>query len=194
MVASGSVSRSNADRGGRGDCSGRGGRGNDRTPRQGTTSIDLDAKHYNNPFIKVCLVFPGNVDMTAAFSSHTIPTKHFVCGKDHSSTHESIMNAIYQIITRSISQVFDLDNAVKSSIHSIIEGCYNGKSIGNETFRFAARINPRSFFTFPAASKYVAGNKAKDKTILCICPPAISNMIWELCNAILRDNPLDEFY
>ena len=169
-----------------------GGRGFGRQPRQGTKPIDFDAKRYNNPPIKVHLVFPGQPEMTMVFSSYTIPSHRFVCGKNHESTDAAIQQAVYNILTNTLSRVFPLEKAVKDSLQTIVEAHYNGKAIGNETFRFAPRSNPNNLFTFPAVTKFITQSKNSSNEILCICPHYITETIWDITDTILDDRPDDD--
>ena len=66
----------------------RGGRGHGRdSSRHGNKPIEFDAKYYNNPAIKLALVFHGNTDMTMAFTPITISKNRFVYGKETDRIH-----------------------------------------------------------------------------------------------------------
>ena len=47
--------------------------GREKTSRNVVTPHNFDTKHYNNPAVRLCLVFPGETDLTSFFSHTTIP-------------------------------------------------------------------------------------------------------------------------
>ena len=70
------------------------------TKRVSVTPHDYNEKHYNNPAIKFCLVFPGQPELTSVFMPHKLTAKKFMCGRDHESTHAAAKQAIYDILVR----------------------------------------------------------------------------------------------
>ena len=55
------------------------GRGNNRpNARTPNVAYDFDKKHYNNPPVRINLVFPKHEDLTKVFTRYTIPLNHFV--------------------------------------------------------------------------------------------------------------------
>ena len=170
------------------------GRGNDRAPqRSGYKVIDFDAKRYNNPSMKVSLVFPGETELTMAFTPYTIPPKSFVTGVSHESTHNAIKQAVYNILTNNLSRVFPLDKETKEALMVLVEKHYAPKSIGTETFRFSLESDPDNLFSFAAVTRRASQlpPEAK-KNILCFCPPELVNWLWLLTDSLLVDNPDDE--
>ena len=77
--------------------------GRKKTSRNVVTPHNFDTKHYNNPAVRLCLVFPGETDLTNFFTSTTIPMNRFVCGCDHPSADAAAMQAIWDIIINSLS-------------------------------------------------------------------------------------------
>ena len=132
-------------------------------------------------------MFPGHPELTKVFSRHTIPNNRFVCGRNHASADAACKQAIYDIITRSLSQVAPLGTIEKDAFSTIVERHYTSKSIGATSFRFAPKDDPTKYFTFSAAVKYIMGLPDKDKAILCFCPEDVAEHIWDLTDHLLAD-------
>ena len=81
------------------------------TKRVPVAPHDFNEKHYNNPAIKFCLVFPGQPELTSVFSIHKLTAKKFMCGRDHESTHAAAKQAIYDILVRDLSQIMPFDKS-----------------------------------------------------------------------------------
>ena len=175
----------------------KGGRGNGRgqpPSRSGSVPHDFDAKRYNNKPLKVFLVIPGETDLTQALSSYTIPANRFIVGSSTENTHNTIKQAVFDILINSLSTVFNLEKEVKNAIHNVIESHYNGRSVSANTMRFTPQSTSgeTGFFTFPAATRYVARDDKNPAVIFCVCPPGVINAIWELSDAILADKLDDD--
>ena len=129
--------------------------GRKKTNRNVVTPYNFDAKHYNNPAVKLCLVFPGEADLTSFFTHTTIPMNRFVCGRDHPSANLAVKQAIWDMIINSLSGVIPIDTPLKQGFHSLVKDLYSKKSIGNETFCFAPKLQLKTTFTFLAAMKFI---------------------------------------
>ena len=119
MVKSTTSSPSGSGRGDQGR-SGNGSHGNDcpNPSRTGMKPIDFDANKYNNPPIKLFLVFPGETALTQAFSSTTIPSKRFLVSTNHESTHMAAKQAIYDNLTQTLLKIFPMGKEIKEAIHA----------------------------------------------------------------------------
>ena len=180
-TASGGKSKSSSSSGGR------------KPRRGGVRPIDFDASRYDNPTLKVFPVIPDHPDLTLALTPSTIPSSRFVCGVDHEKLHAAIKQAMYNIFSNSIAHVFELDDEVKSAFTDIVESLYSEKSIGADTFRFATKRNPATFFTFTALTKFIqSSTHDDDKNVLCVCPPALAELFWSIADPILMDAPSDD--
>ena len=89
---------------------------------------------YFCPAVKLCLVFPGETDLTSFFTTTTIPMNRFVCGRDHPSANLAVKQAIWDMIINSLSSAVRIDTPLKEGFHSLVKDLYSEKSIGNETF------------------------------------------------------------
>ena len=94
--------------------------GRKKTSRNVVTPQNFDTKHYNNPAVKLCLVFPGEADLTSFFSHTTIPMNRFVCGRDHPSADAAVMQAIWDIIINSL--VLEPDNTCSRGFSNTSNG------------------------------------------------------------------------
>ena len=161
--------------------------GRKKTSRNVVTPHNFDTKHYNNPAVKLCLVFPGETDLTSFFTTTTIPANRFVCGRDHPSADAAVMQAIWDIIINSLAGVVPIDNPLKQGFHSLVEELYSEKSIGNDTFRFAPKSQPKTHFTFSAVMKFIMRQPDLHKVVLCYCPKALTEHIWAITDMLLAD-------
>ena len=132
-TASGGKSKSSPSSGGR------------KPRRGGVRPVDFDASRCDNPALKIFPVVPDHPDLTFALTPCAIPSNRFVCGIDHEKLHAVAKQAIYNILSNSVANVFDLDDEVKAAFAEIVESLHSEKSIGADTFRFATkRIPPLS--------------------------------------------------
>ena len=67
-----------------------------KTNRDVVAPHNFDAKHCNNPAVKLCLIFPGEADLTSFFTHTTIPMNRFVCGRDHPSADAAVKQAEFE--------------------------------------------------------------------------------------------------
>ena len=111
----------------------------------------------------------------------------FVCGRDHPSADAAAMQAIWDIIINSLSGAIPIDNPLKQGFHTLVEAMYSEKSIGNETFRFAPKTQPKSTFTFSAVMKFIMRQPDVHKVVLCYCPKALTEHIWAITDMLLAD-------
>ena len=111
----------------------------------------------------------------------------FVCGRDHPSADAAVMQAIWDIIINSLSGVISIDTPLKQGFHSLVEDLYSEKSIGNETFRFAPKSQPKTTFTFSAVMKFIMRQPDLHKVVLCYCPKALTEHIWAITDMLLAD-------
>ena len=111
----------------------------------------------------------------------------FVCGRDHPSADAAVMQAIWDMIINSLSRAVPIDNPLKQGFHTLVEDMYSEKSIGNETFRFAPKTQPKSTFTFSAVMKFIMRQPDLQKVVLCYCSKALTEHIWAITDALLAD-------
>ena len=87
----------------------RGGHGG-RQPSNSRLGKNDDAKAgFDNPAVKIFLVFPGEEELTSAMTSYTIPAKSFVSGKNHPSASKAIVDAVYNIIANTLGRLIPLE-------------------------------------------------------------------------------------
>ena len=99
------------------------------TKRAPVTPHDYNEKHYDNPAIKFCLVFPGQPELTSVFLVHKLTANKFMCGRDHESTHAAAKQTIYDILVRDLSSIIPFDKSVKQAFSALVEEFYNPKSV-----------------------------------------------------------------
>ena len=126
----------------------RAGRGSGRPNRNVVVAHNFDKKHYNNPAIKLHVVFPGDDILTGAFSHYTIPANTFVLGQNHKSADSAVKQTIYNILVSSMSKVLELEKEVKEALQVMVEKCYIALTTNNESFVFAPKSKPRGKYTF----------------------------------------------
>ena len=123
--------------------SNKGGRGHGRSSaRSPVKPIDFDAKNYDNPEFKITMLFPGNAKFTLACTVKKIAAKSFMVGVNHASAHAAAKQAIYEILYKTLDNVFPMNDHVKEGLDTLVEKHHSPKSIGADTFRFAHESQP----------------------------------------------------
>ena len=141
----------------------------------------------------MCLVFPGNPTLTAAFNVSTIKNKSFLVGRDHDKTHETAKQAIYDAFESTLSRLDNnLDPSIKEAWMIAVDYYYKPTHINDETFRFTIPSNGDNF-TFPAVTKLLGQPlHAKDPLIVCKVPKELIGHFESLTTCYLDDRPSDE--
>ena len=170
--------------------------------RVGVHPIDPDANKYNNPEIRMCLIMPGDPELTAHWSTATIPAKRFILGRQHDKTHSTAKEAIYASIATTLSGFFEpflgtkiLEPDVQDGIDFLVDHFYKPTHIGEETFRFTIPSKAASNFTFAAVTKLLSQMPTKKgHTILCLVPEILIDQLLAITTCVLMDRPDDDVF
>ena len=76
--------------------------------RNGVRPIDFDRDKYDNKELTLRCVFPGNTDLTMAFTPATIPANSFISGVNSDAMHAQVQKAILDAIIGTYGKAYTI--------------------------------------------------------------------------------------
>ena len=106
----------------------------------GVCPINFDHDKYNNKELTIHCVFPGNKDLTMAFTPATIPSNSFIFGVNLDTLHAQVQKAILDSIIGTYGKAYTITPEVVKAFNTLIGKAYNKTSMSNVSFTFASTM------------------------------------------------------